>query len=111
MIRDILFAIELTSKLLKDKDLKLNNVVERISQESTVPIEEILGKSRRQHIVTLRQTAYYVYRHRFGLTYSSIADLTNRLDHTTVMHGLKTMENYLQVYGIHTDKPNLGGYV
>ena len=54
---------------------------------------DILSKTKRREMVWCRQTAFFYLRQN-GLTYQSIGKNFN-LDHATVIHGERVIENYL----------------
>lgn len=95
---DYINAIRIVDKLMGDDSLTLDNIEEKISQESGAHIEQILGRSRKREIICLREALYYLYRERFKLSYPKIANLTNRSDHTTIMNGVHTFAMYLEKY-------------
>ncbi len=99
MLTDLIKALKIVNDLIDDESLSINDVIDRISDKSGVPKEHILGKSREESVVFLRQGAYYVYRERFNISYPNIAYLTKRQDHTTIMHGVKNIKNGFALYG------------
>ena len=55
-----------------------------------------IGSERRDRAVTYgRHLAMYLLRHDTSLTYSAIAQLLNRKDHSTIVHGCKQLEQQL----------------
>ena len=85
------YALHLTDKLLKDETTSIQNLKQRVSEESRVPLREILRKSRNERNTALRQVIYFVYHERFGLGPSWIARLTGYGDHSTVIYGIEQM--------------------
>jgi hypothetical protein len=56
-----------------------------------VAVERIMSRDRHEMIVAARNAAYYIMRHRDGLSYKWIGRRMGR-DHSTVMHGIRGAE-------------------
>ena len=90
------YALHLTDKLLKDETTSIQNLKQRVSEESKVPLREILRKSRNERNVVLRYVISYVYHEKFGLGPSWIVRLTGYRDHSTVIYGIEQMRAYIE---------------
>ncbi len=99
MLSDLIKTLEIVKNLMNDDSLSIKNVINEISDRSGVPKEDILGKSRKENIIFLREGGYYIYRKKFKLYYQKIADLTKRENHTTIIHGVKAIKNGFEIYG------------
>ena len=79
---------------------RINNpvtLIDRVSQESGISREKLLGQRRNAIVALNRHAIYYLLRIQ-GYSYQDIADLTNREDHTTILHGVDVIEEYLEQY-------------
>lgn len=70
----------------------MNNILNELSDELRLDekkysIDDLIGKSRKQEIVTLRFKAYFLARAK-GLTLAQIGALFNR-DHAQVLYGIR----------------------
>ena len=57
-----------------------------VAEETGIPVGQILGKSRSQHVAHARQLVYFIAS-RQGVTPADIARAMRR-DHSTVLHGI-----------------------
>ena len=73
-------------------------IIEMVARQYDTTPEEIIGKKRSQPIALPRQVAMYICRRMTSMSTTSIGDAFGGRDHTTVMHGCKTVEE-----GIKTD--------
>src|SRR3989344_1673989 len=92
------YALHLAERLLKDETTSVQNLKQRVSEESKVPLREILRKTRNEKNAALRQVIYFVYHERFGLGSSWIARLTGYRDHSTVIYGIEQMRSSIEEY-------------
>lgn len=106
-IDDCIDSLFLVRELLADPLLTPENLVQKVSERSNIPVERLLGKGRYQPMVFYRQAAYYLYRERFGLSFPEIARRTEREDHTSVMHGVRVVTGRLQRYQIDVENDKL----
>ena len=97
MQSDLIKALGIVSELMRTNSLSEKDVVERISDRSRVSEEDILGRSRRESVVFLRQGAYYIWRKKFDLGYAEIGHLVHR-HHTTIMNGVRNIKKGLECY-------------
>ena len=66
----------------------VSGIITRISNETGIPITDILSKCRTRPVAHARQDAMLEIRERLGWPLKRIGKLFGR-DHTTVMHGLQ----------------------
>jgi chromosomal replication initiator protein len=71
-------------------------VIQTICTYYTVKPRDLRGKKRPQEIVRPRQIAMYLLRDLTQLPLTQVGDILGGRDHTTVMHGVKTVEKLLQ---------------
>jgi len=71
-------------------------VINAVMQEFDIDKEKLVSNGRRQKQVQARQVAWYVMsRNCAHLSYVQMARLLNRIDHSTVIHGVKTVEELM----------------
>ncbi|MBS3139352.1 hypothetical protein J4207_06640 [Candidatus Woesearchaeota archaeon] len=99
------YALHLADKLLKDETTSIQNLKQRVSEESKVPLREILRKSRNERNVVLRYVISYVYHEKFGLGPSWIVRLTGYRDHSTVIYGIEQMRAYIEEHYRESERP------
>jgi chromosomal replication initiation ATPase DnaA len=67
--------------------------LKQYSEKVGVPIESLLGKSRKYPVAAARET-YWLHLRQNGLTHSKIAEMFNR-DRTTVISGIDRAKNLI----------------
>ena len=84
----------------KTERLKSNDIILRVCDYFGHPIEFVMQKTRKQEYVKTRYMIAYILAQDFYLNMSltSIAFAIGKRDHTTIIHGLKVMENELELY-------------
>lgn len=76
-------------------------VVEKVAKYYQLSPKEMCGKSRVSHIKNARQVAMYILSKELQMSTPKIAYEVGVKDHTTVMHGIKKIENDLSLnYGL-----------
>lgn len=88
----------LKQELAKEKNnvniiYRIQNIVCSVTE---ISYEEIKGKKRLKEIVFARHMMFYFTRKYTNMTYKQIALEFNR-DHATVMHGVKAINDYLEM--------------
>lgn len=80
--------------------MKSNDIIMRVCDYFGHPIEFVMDKSRKKEYVKTRYIMAYVMAQDYYLNMSltSIAFAIGKRDHTTIIHGLKVMENELELY-------------
>jgi chromosomal replication initiator protein len=68
-------------------------VFEIVATETGITELQIIGGSRKRDIVIAKQMAMYLLRNRWGLTQDLIAAIVGLHDHTSVIHGVRTIES------------------
>jgi len=88
-------TIDLAAEVLGDmlagdepRPITPQSILEITSEMFDMPIEEIIGRSRRRPLVNIRQIAMYVTRELTDLSYPAIAAEFGGRDHTTVIHAV-----------------------
>lgn len=80
--------------------LKSNDIILRVCDYFGHPVEFVMDKSRKKEYVKTRYIMAYLLAQDYYLNMSltSIAFAIGKRDHTTIIHGLKVMENELEMY-------------
>lgn len=68
-------------------------VFDIVAQETGISELQIVGGSRKRDIVIAKQMTMYLLRNRWGLTQDRIAAIVGLHDHTSVIHGIRTIES------------------
>jgi chromosomal replication initiator protein len=71
-------------------------VVEAVAKHYGVSLKDLMGRGRRQEIVTPRQVAMYLLREETEASLVDIGQELGKRDHTTVMHGISKIERELE---------------
>ncbi|MBR2543024.1 chromosomal replication initiator protein DnaA [Candidatus Saccharibacteria bacterium] len=87
-------SVNKTSRL---KKVTPKQIVEKVAKYYNLTIKEMCGKSRVTHIKTARQITMFLLSKELSLSTNKIAAEVGVKDHTTVMHGIKKIENDLKL--------------
>ena len=77
----------------KRKQTNVSQVLKAIAGEFMVKIKDIKGKRRTANVALARQVAMYILREEFEYKLEQIAQILDRKDHTTVMHGIDKIKS------------------
>ena len=77
-------------------------ILKAVSQVSMITPGDITGPERRRSISVVRFCFMYIAKE-YGFTHSEIGRFVNR-DHSTVIHGVKSYENYIEMGGYKYEK-------
>jgi hypothetical protein len=90
-----LIGFSVTLKIEADeRNINLSKLQLMVCTYFKVKWDEIIGKSRKRHIVEARHSYCYVARRIFNQTATSVAKSINR-DHTSVIHATQTMDDLM----------------
>jgi len=78
---------------LKQREMNQRDVLEIVSENFQVTIDDILSISRKREIVNARYVYFAAMKLKFEKSLADIGKMTNDRDHTTVIHGLKAFKN------------------
>ncbi len=87
----------LCTELLKDvftsneSKASVDKIMNAISRHFNIPISDIVGHKRHKALSNARQITMYLLRHETGMSYPLIGRELGDRDHTTIMHGEKTI--------------------
>ena len=100
-------SLSLVQKALSDmlvqtkKSVKLDDIVQIVSDFYGIPVEEMVKKGRKKEIAHPRQVAMYLLRTELDTPFSTIGDFFGGRDHTTVLHAVdkvtKNRESTLRI--------------
>ena len=78
----------------KESNLTITSdlIIKTVSEHMNIPTGDILSKKRSQDIATARQIVMYLCRHYTVLSLKSIGNAVGGKDHTTVINGIKRIE-------------------
>lgn len=79
------------------KPINLNQILKLVSNYYSITIKELKGKKRSKDIVIPRHIAMYLMYDLTKTPLTSIGELLGGRDHTTVMHGVKKIEEELLI--------------
>lgn len=70
-------------------------ILETVCRVFEISKEQILSSSRKANLALPRQVTMYLVKKHTSASYSAIAQLLKRSDHTTIIHGCKTIDGRL----------------
>lgn len=79
----------------RNKPININNILKAVCNYYTVKAVDIKGKRRTKELVIPRQVAMYLMYELTKTPYMSIGEVLGGRDHTTVMHGVRKVEEEL----------------
>ena len=95
-------SYELAKRVLADvitstmrAPLTVDTILEAASELFNIPVDQIIGGSRRRNLVEARQIAMYVTRNATDLSYPEIGRAFGDRDHTTVIHAVRKIEHHM----------------
>lgn len=94
LINNGVVSVQKTSKL---HTVSAKNIVDKVAKHYQLTVKEMCGKSRVSNIKTARQVAMFLLSKELGMSTKKIAMEVGVSDHTTVMHGIKKIENDIKL--------------
>lgn len=82
--------------VVKKKELSQEYIISKVARHYNVAVGDIIGKSKTKEIATARQMAMYLIHSVMKPTLSDIASQFNKKDHTTVLYGIRQVQNKLK---------------
>lgn len=86
-----------TGRSPQNKTVTPRQVVEKVAKFYQLSVKEMCGKSRVTHIKTARQVSMYILSKDLSMSTPKIALEVGVKDHTTVMHGIKKIDEALKL--------------
>ncbi len=87
-----LVDVALADLLPQKRNIPANKIVEAVAEHEGISVEELLGQNRSAKVAIPRQLAMYILREYNQISLPQIGDLLGGRDHTTVMYGIKKVE-------------------
>lgn len=81
-----------TSETPTKTSTRLDRILATVADYFNVTRDQLVSPSRQQHIVLPRQVCMYLARKRTTCSLEEIGDVLGGRDHTTVMHGVRTID-------------------
>ncbi len=81
------------------RNVNVNEILKAVCTYYSVKIPDIKGKKRTKDLVIPRQVAMYLMKEMTDIPYMSIGDFLGGRDHTTIMYGVKMIEEEVQKFG------------
>ena len=72
-------------------------IIDKVAKYYEMPVSTMLSKSRVAHIKNARQVAMYLMQNELGLSTTKTARELGLKDHTTVMNGVKRINNEMKM--------------
>ncbi|MBR3172527.1 chromosomal replication initiator protein DnaA [Candidatus Saccharibacteria bacterium] len=94
LIKNGSVSVNRTSKL---RPVSPKQIVEKVAKYYNLSVKEMCSKSRVAHIKNARQVAMFIISKELGTSTNKIAVEVGVKDHTTVMHGIRKIENDLKL--------------
>jgi chromosomal replication initiator protein len=91
-------AEDVLGSILEESQKRLDpeKVIDKVSNFFEIKKKDLLGQRRFKELVIPRQITMYLLRHELNLSFPQIAELLNKKDHTTIIHGCDKVEKDLQ---------------
>lgn len=72
-----------------------DRIIKYITERKRIPLEKLQTKNRKRERVYVRQLIMYVLKNRTELSLKAIGKLFGGRDHTTVLHSIQAMKDYM----------------
>lgn len=80
----------------KQREVTPNLIIDVVAEHFNVSKEDITSKKRNSEYVLPRQIIMYLCRNMTATAFQNIADILNKKDHTTIIHGVEKIEEKLK---------------
>lgn len=81
---------------IQEKVITIESIKNIVSNHFNIPVEQLESKSRKHQITLSRQFAMYFAKKLLKSPLKTIGEAFGKRDHTTVLHSIQTIENYLK---------------
>jgi chromosomal replication initiator protein len=81
------------SQSREEKALDINAIGNAVANHFSIPLGDIRGKTRKKDVVLGRHIAMYMSHKILKVTLEEIGDYFEKRDHSTVIHGVKKIED------------------
>jgi len=89
-------AVKKTVKIV-DKVITTEKIQNTVSSYFNVSLKDINSSSRKQEIVKARHITMFLFKKHTNFSFAHIGSLIGKRDHATVLHGVKAIQNLLDV--------------
>ena len=79
-----------------NNDISMEDIIQKVSNISSISEDEIVGKSRKSEISDARQVSMYLSREIIGTSLNNIGLFFGGRDHTTVIHAVNTVTSKIE---------------
>lgn len=93
----------MTNKAIEIEKSLFKMVIEKSAEVFEVPVKKLISKDRYRELVLARNMAYYILHTAYKQKASQIAPHFKR-DRTTILHGLNTFVNDIEVIPFYMEK-------
>lgn len=80
---------------LTQKEITLNDILKSLCRQYKIKPRDVIGKSRKAEIVTVRQLTMYLAQKYTQMNQTQIGQEMGKRDHTTVLHSIRQIEKRL----------------
>jgi len=81
---------------IKERTITIESIKNIVANYFQIPVEQLESKSRKHQITLARQFAMFFAKRILKSPLKSIGEAFGNRDHTTVLHSIQTIENYLK---------------
>ncbi|HBG39928.1 MAG TPA: hypothetical protein DEG28_01010 [Porphyromonadaceae bacterium] len=71
-------------------------MINEVSKKTGIPVNDLLGKSRKHEVSCVRQLYYKLLKEKTGFSTAKVAELCSR-NHATVLYGIRKVNDMLQI--------------
>ncbi|EWC93250.1 chromosomal replication initiator protein DnaA [Porphyromonas catoniae] len=82
---------------IDQREITPNTILEAVCESYGLQPDQLRTSSRRAELALPRQVVMYLVKKLTNVSYKATAKLLNRNDHTTVMHGVKSIEGRIEL--------------
>lgn len=93
------------------KAVRISDILSMVAAKSDFTLEDILGRSRRGHLVETRHVAIWLCRRFAKRSTTLIGKQCGGRDHTTVIHALRRVNRTIRVTKLSPMKDTLSGWI
>ena len=88
---------------LKHREIRFEQVIKTVCEVLKADRSKVLTPNRSKSLVFARNMCYFIFRRYFSMTLKEIGQAFDR-DHTTVIHGIMTVQNDVECIKFYKDQ-------
>lgn len=96
--RDFLHVASDDMRTFHDKRITLSSIIVAVAVATQVLPNDLRSPRRHRHVVAARHVYFWIARNYTGKSFPSIGRFCGRMDHTSVMHGVKKVDDNMPEY-------------